>query len=112
MLSWLLAVFEAAGWASPTPNSPQIHRKPSLDPQPYINPKQPTPESHPVQSKLKVTRNLRHVVIGAGVPETTWCKLPVEVCIVQAEWLSGPAAFHCETKAAVLHEGSSFFWTL
>ncbi|CAJ1433832.1 unnamed protein product [Effrenium voratum] len=29
-----------------------------------------------------------HVVIGAGVPETTWCKLPVEVCIVQAEWLS------------------------
>lgn len=29
-----------------------------------------------------------HVIIGAGVPETTWSKLPVEVRIVQADWLS------------------------
>lgn len=29
-----------------------------------------------------------HVIIGAGVPETTWCKFPVEVRILQAEWLS------------------------
>ena len=34
---------------------------------------------------------LRHVIIGAGVPETIWSKLPVEVCILQAEWLSAPA---------------------
>lgn len=30
----------------------------------------------------------RHVVVGAGVPETTLSKLPVEVRVVQADWLS------------------------
>eukprot|EP00435_Cladocopium_sp_Y103_P030612 s198_g7.t1 len=29
-----------------------------------------------------------HVVVGAGVPETTLSKLPVEVRVVQADWLS------------------------
>ena len=41
----------------------------------------------------------RHVVVGAGVPETTLSKLPVEVRIVQADWLStldssGPRVDH------------------
>lgn len=35
----------------------------------------------------------RHVIIGAGVPETTWCKFPVEVRILQAEWLSASSFF-------------------
>ena len=41
----------------------------------------------------------RHVVVGAGMPETTLSKLPVEVRIVQADWLStldssGPRVDH------------------
>ena len=52
----------------------------------------------------------RHVVVGAGVPETTLSKLPVEVRVVQADWLSTLALEQLDKRRVCEAQGFISVW--
>ena len=52
----------------------------------------------------------RHVVVGAGVPETTLSKLPVEVRVVQADWLSTLALEQLDKRRVCETQGFISVW--